>query len=144
MLALKRVGLVVGVVCALSFSSCSDPEQKGAPPPAPGVTRQGLGQPPVNALPMTAQSTNEDSLLVLSPSFGNGISVTDPDSLSLNVQFNVTNGTLTTGMTAMGVIVTGSGTASVLLNGSPTASPRRSTAPTSCPRPTSTARPRSR
>ncbi|HWT91709.1 MAG TPA: tandem-95 repeat protein [Solirubrobacteraceae bacterium] len=83
----------------------------------------GLNKAPVNQLP-GAQTTDEDTALVLSASGGNALTITDPDAGSedVRVALAVTNGTLTLKQTTGLTVTAGAdGTAAVTVRGSLTA-----------------------
>ncbi|MEJ8855830.1 tandem-95 repeat protein [Variovorax robiniae] len=77
------------------------------------ITVNPINDAPVNTLPATGWTTNEDTTLPLT-----GIAVTDVDSAAgpITVQLSVTTGTLTAA-NGTGVTVAGSGTASIVLSG---------------------------
>ncbi len=96
-----------------------DPDLAGTANPTVSVLEN---RPPVNSVPLTTQTVNEDAPLVFFAANANLVSVTDPDaaaSSSLTVTLAATNGTLTLGSTAGLTGLTGNNTANVSFSGTP-------------------------
>src|SRR5262249_27047022 len=74
------------------------------------VTMHGTDDATVNSVP-AAQTVAEDMALTFSGSYGNAISVSDPDTANLSITLSVDHGTLTlSGLTGLG-FTAGDGTA---------------------------------